>query len=50
MPTYAYKGRNRLNEMVTGERFELHGGRVDVQAGERGGFEVRAFLPLPAPA
>lgn len=32
------------------ERFELHGGRVDVQAGERGGFEVRAFLPLPAPA
>jgi signal transduction histidine kinase len=30
------------------ERFELHGGRVDFQAGERGGFEVQAFLPLPA--
>lgn len=32
------------------ERFQEHGGRVDVESGAGAGFEVRAFLPLPPSA
>jgi signal transduction histidine kinase len=41
-----------LGNGLTGmkERFEEHGGRVDVRSGDGGGFEVRAFLPLPSSA
>ena len=41
-----------LGNGLTGmrERFEEHGGRVEVRSGAGGGFEVRAFLPLPSSA
>jgi signal transduction histidine kinase len=41
-----------LGNGLTGmrERFEEHGGRVNVHSGAGGGFEVRAFLPLPSSA
>jgi signal transduction histidine kinase len=32
------------------ERFEAYGGRLDVTSGPGAGFEVRAFMPLPAAA
>lgn len=32
------------------ERFEAHGGRVDVTCGADAGFELRAFLPVPSSA
>lgn len=32
------------------ERFEAFGGRVEAAPSAEGGFEVRAFMPLPAPA
>ena len=32
------------------ERFEEHGGRVDVTSGNGSGFEVRAFMPLASAA
>ena len=32
------------------ERFQEHGGRVDVESGAGAGFEVRAFLPVPSSA
>lgn len=32
------------------ERFEEHGGRVDVRSGRGSGFDVHAFLPLPSSA
>jgi signal transduction histidine kinase len=45
-------GGASLGNGLTGmrERFEEHGGRVDVRSGDGGGFEVRAFLPLPSSA
>ena len=32
------------------ERFEAHGGRVDLKSAPDAGFELQAFLPLPSPA
>ena len=41
-----------LGNGLTGmkERFEEHGGRVDVKSSAGAGFELRAFLPLPSSA
>jgi signal transduction histidine kinase len=41
-----------LGNGLTGmkERFEEHGGRVDVHSRRGGGFQVRAFVPLPSSA
>jgi signal transduction histidine kinase len=41
-----------LGNGLTGmrERFEEHGGGVDIRSGDGGGFEVHAYLPLPASA
>jgi signal transduction histidine kinase len=42
----------RLGNGLTGmkERFEEHGGRVDLRSGRGEGFHVQAFVPLPSSA